>query len=263
MAVAIAMGIALRDAGLVAVVAWWVTVGAMVVDLVVPSTIGLTAMRMVAPVTIVAAVLAVALGAPAVPSIVALALALLATALVLSGEIGEAMVQGSAYGHEQRFPLRPPAALLLPMATSWVLWCATVLGSILLLRDHRWALGVVVTAVAGALTWLLAGRFNRLSNRWLVLVPAGVVVRDPLVLGETLMVQRHNLAGVQLALDDTRAADLTGPAAGNAVEVAVHEVVLAVFPSSAEHPTGRAIHVQSFLVSPTRPGRVLQWVNDR
>jgi hypothetical protein len=99
---------------------------------------------------------------------------------------------------------------------------------------------------------------QRLSNRWLVLVPAGVVVHDPLVLGETLMVQRNNLRSSSLALAGTEAADLTGPAAGVAIEVTVHEMVTAVFPASAEHPTGRAVHMSAFLVSPSRPGRALR-----
>jgi hypothetical protein len=36
-----------------------------------------------------------------------------------------------------------------------------------------------------------------------------------------------------------------------------------VFPSSKEHPTGRAIHMQSFLVSPTRPGRAIHAITGR
>jgi hypothetical protein len=93
--------------------------------------------------------------------------------------------------------------------------------------------------------------------RWLVLVPAGLVVHDPVVMGETLMVPKGNVAMVRLALADTQAADLTGPAAGVALDIAVHEMVLAVFAANRTQPKGKAIHVQSFLVAPTRPGRAL------
>jgi len=134
---------------------------------------------------------------------------------------------------------------------------------VLLLRHHSWVSGLVLAVVAAGLSWLLAKRFHRLSRRWLVVVPAGVVLHDHLVLGETLMVQRQNVAAAGLALADTQAADLTGPAAGNAVEITVRDTVLAVFPSSKEHPTGRAIHMQSFLVSPTRPGRAIQAITGR
>jgi hypothetical protein len=172
-------------------------------------------------------------------------------------------VQGAAYGQEQRFPLRIPAPVLLPMALAWLVWSAALLGAVLLLRHHTWVGGGLLAAVAAGLSWLLAKRFHRLSRRWLVVVPAGVVLHDHLVLGETLMVQRQNVAAVGLALDGTDAADLTGPAAGNAVEVVVRDAVLAVFPSTKEHPTGRAIHMHSFLVSPTRPGRAIRAITDR
>ena len=46
------------------------------------------------------------------------------------------------------------------------------------------AMGVAV--VVGAVLWRT---YHRFALRWLVLVPAGVVVHDPVVLGETLMVR--------------------------------------------------------------------------
>jgi hypothetical protein len=47
-----------------------------------------------------------------------------------------------------------------------------------------------------------------------------------------------------------------------ALDIAVRDMVLVVFPSTETEPTGRAIHVQSFLVAPTRPGRALQAMSD-
>ena len=264
-ALAVALGIAIsravHDHGtsrVLAPVVWWAVVAVVVVALVVPSATSLTAVRLLVPATVPAALAALVVGAPAGAGVVALALAMVATLVSLSGEAGEALVQGSAYGDERRFPLRVPAPMLLPVLLSWVLWCTATLGAVVLLGAQRWVVGVVVGVLAAGLTWLLWSRFHMLSRRWLVLVPAGVVVHDALLLGETLMVQRPNVALARLALADTEAADLTGPAAGHAVEVSVHEMVLAVFPSSRDHPTGRAIHVQSFLVGPSRPGRALQ-----
>jgi len=263
LALAVAMGLALRDAGSVVAVAWWATVAGAVIALVVPAPAGLTGLRLGSPVVCISAVIALALGAPSGWAIVALAVSFLGTAVAFSAETGEAMVQGAAYGQEQRFPLRVPAPVLLPMLLAWLVWAAAVVGGVLLLRHRSWAAGAAVVAVAAGLSWLLARRFHRLSRRWLVVVPAGVVLHDHLVLGETLMVQRQNVSAVGLALADTQAADLTGPAAGNAVEITVRETVLAVFPSSKEHPTGRAIHMQSFLVSPTRPGRAIHAITGR
>ena len=137
-------------------------------------------------------------------------------------------------------------------------WCTVTLGAAAAVWHHSWLVAAALAVVSGGLKLLVLSRMQRLSNRWLVVVPAGLVVHDPLVLGETLMVQRNNVRSVALALEDTEAADLTGPAAGTAIEVVLHEMVTAVFPSSAAHPTGRAVHMASFLVSPSRPGRALR-----
>jgi hypothetical protein len=72
------------------------------------------------------------------------------------------------------------------------------------------------------------------------------------------MVQRPEVARVGLAPADTEAADLSGPAAGHLIEVVLRDMTLAVFPASSEHPQGRAIHLQSYLVAPSRPGRALR-----
>lgn len=259
---AVSMALSLQTHHIVARTAWWVVAAGVLVALVARGAAALTAVRMVCPGTVAAAVISWVAHGDVLPSAVALGAALLSTALAFSAESGEAMVQGGAYGHEQRFPLRAPVPLLLPMAVSWVVWCAAVLGAVLAWCTSSPVWGIVISLLAAALSWLLSQRFHRMSRRWLVLVPAGVVLHDAHVLGETLMVQRSNVSSVRLALADTEAADLTGPAAGHAVEVTVREMVLAVLPASAEHPTGRALHVASFLVCPTRPGRALRAMAD-
>jgi hypothetical protein len=144
-----------------------------------------------------------------------------------------------------------------------VVWCDAVLGSIVVLVHRAWVPGALLAVLAAALTWWLGQRFHRLSCRWLVLVPAGVVVHDHLLMAETLMVQRSNVAAVHLALAESEAFDLTGPAGGHALDVVARETVQAVFPSSAKEPYGRAVHLQSFLVAPSRPGRALQAMAER
>ena len=154
--------------------------------------------------------------------------------------------------------MRVPAALLLPMAMSWIVWCAFALVGVLLLCARQWVAGTATTLAAALLTWLLSRRFHRLSQRWLVVVPAGVVLHDAVVLGETLMLQRSNVTLAQLAPADTQAADLTGPAAGHALEITVREMALAVLAATHAEPKGKALHVQSLLVAPSRPGRALR-----
>lgn len=259
-ALAIVMGFTVS--GSVALSAWFAVVGLSIVCLVAPSTWGLTVLRTVTPAVVPAAVLAWVQNGNAALGAASLAVAVLTALLTASGEVGEAMVQGTAYGNEHRFPLRPPAAMLLPMALSWLVWCATALGATALLVHGQWLVGVVLAVLAVAATWFLGQRFHRFAARWLVLLPGSVVLHDPVVMGETLMIQRGNVAGARLALADTEAADLTGPAAGHALEITVREMVLAVFAPTPDQPKGRAIHVQSFLVAPSRPGRALTAMAD-
>jgi hypothetical protein len=240
----------------------WLVVGGAVTALVVPSAISLTVLRMLAPLAVVGAVVAWSAGAGLPLGAFGTVATLLNALVVASGDVGEAYVQASAYGDERRFLLRPPLALVAPVAVTWLVWAAAVLAGPLLIGAARPVAGIPVTAVAVALTWLLLPRFHRLSRRWLVLVPAGLVVHDHVVLAETQLVQRHNLVGVHLALVDTGAADLTGPCAGHALEVTLREMATVVTTPARRGERGRALHVGAFLVAPTRPGRALQAAAD-
>jgi hypothetical protein len=196
-------------------------------------------------------------GASPTSGAVFLAGTLVGALMVGGADFGKRCVQTSAYGDEHRFPLRPPATFLPPMVVAGLLWAAAILAAPLLLATAQWAIGAVVAIVAAALTWLLLPRFNVLARRWLVFVPAGVVVHDQVVLGETLMVSRAELAGLGLALDGTEAADLTGPAGGHAVEIRLRSMVTTLLAPAKDSPRGKALHLQSFIVAPSRPGRVL------
>jgi hypothetical protein len=237
----------------------WVGWAAVALAIVVPSTIGLTIVRSVVPAAVVVAVMASLGGADATDAAVCLTSTLVMAALVCGAEFGQVFAQGSAYGHERRFVLRPPVAFMLPAVVSWCVLCALAISGPLLLAARSWWIGVPVTALAAAAGWFLGRRFHLLSRRWLVLVPAGIVIHDQLVLAETVMVPRATLTMVGLALADTQAADLTGPAAGHAVEMAMRDASITVVmaPSRAK-PNGTALHVRSVLVAPTRPGRLLR-----
>jgi hypothetical protein len=237
--------------------AW--AVGAMA--LIVPSVVALTTARVVVPAALAVAVATLVGGAPTA-AVMALAVpAGVASVLVLSADVGRAWVQASAYGDEQRFPLRPPLGYLAATTVTWLAWTAAVIAAAVAWSDRRWPLAAALTlvAVVGAVT--LPRRWHQLSQRWLVFVPAGLVVRDPVVLGETLMLPRRSVAGMVLA--EVRpdrplaAADLTGPTAGTGVEVSLHDAATVLFPPRPGLPKGRAVHVLSFVVAPSRPGAVL------
>jgi hypothetical protein len=94
-------------------------------------------------------------------------------------------------------------------------------------------------------------------------VPAGVVIHDHVVLAETVMFARRAIDSIGLALAGTEAADLTGPAAGHAVEVALREPETVVLAPTRVKPNGTALHVRAVLVAPSRPGRALAVVRER
>jgi hypothetical protein len=143
---------------------------------------------------------------------------------------------------------------------SWLIWVAALITAPLAWAARAWALATVATVVAAAACWLLPRRWHQLSRRWLVAVPAGLVVHDPVVLAETLMLPRPQVAAVRLAEHGpgaTSAADLTGPTPGLAVEVQLREPATAVLARRPGESRGRAVDVPGLLVSPTRPGAAL------
>ena len=235
----------------------WLVWGTGVVALVVPSALGLTAMRMMC--ALACGVAAVSWGSGASPTTGAsfVACALIFGLLAGGAEFGQRCVQASAYGDEHRFLLRPPAAFLPPMAIAGVVWAAAVIAAPLLLAAQQWISGGIVALIAVTLTWVLLPRFNALSQRWFVVVPAGVVLHDQVVLAETVMFTRADLMDVDLALADTAAADFTGPAAGHAIEISLGSMATVLLAPTKESPKGRALHVQSFIIAPSRPGAVL------
>ena len=64
---------------------------------------------------------------------------------------------------------------------------------------------------------------HRLSQRWFVFVPAGVVVVDQMALTDSLLVQRQRVDSIGPAPADTQANDLTVGAIGLALELRLTE----------------------------------------
>lgn len=254
----VAIAVALDGATATTTIVCWATWGAGAVAAVVLAPIGLTILRMIAPLAIVGGALGIAIGESQTGRTAAVIVTgVVATVIMFSAEIGRSFVEASAYGDEQRFPLRPPAPMMPPMVLAWMLWAAGLATATVLLDRRRWFAGVAVLVAAVVLTTLIGRRLHRLSLRWLVLVPAGLVIHDGVVLAETLMVPKANVAGVRLAAADTQAADLTGPAAGHAIEVSTGAMIDVVLAPTRTQPRGRALHAGAMLVAPTRPGQAL------
>jgi hypothetical protein len=236
----------------------WLAWGVGLVALLVPSTSGLTAVRAIAPAAPLVAVGAALGDAGGPAAVVAVSLALAAALLAFTAEVGKAFVQGSAYGDERRHLLRPPGTLVLgPLELLWVVMAVGVAAGPLLLAAGEWVVGAVVTVVGLPLAALLLRRFHRLTRRWLVLVPAGLVVHDSLALAENAMVRTGAVRAIVPATADTEAFDLTVRALGPALEVQLTTTATLVLPGTLHQRQGSSVHARAFLVSPTRPGQVL------
>jgi hypothetical protein len=252
-----------RAVQLTATIGLWLLWAVGLVASLVPSTVALTAVRVLAPASVAAAgwsALVVPDGADT-PEAVALGVTTLAAVVALSAPVGDRFVNGSSYGDERRMPLRPPGVLLLgPVELTWLAVVAGTVAGPLLLACRLWVPGAL-TLVAG---WIVAAAglrsLHSLAKRWLVFVPAGVVVVDSLALTDALLVQRQRVSSIGPATVDTTAHDLTASALGLALELrllAPETIVPAPNRLRGRGQTITPIEVTAVLVAPTRPGWVL------
>ena len=203
----------------VAAIELWALWAVGLVAALVPTTASLTVLRLLAPAPVLVA--AVALVAhPDLVGVLGVVMGAVVAVAVFRPGLGRVFCQGSAYGDEARYPLRPPGALVLgPLPLLWLFMAAAIAGGPLLLAARQWAPGVVVTLIAALALAVLPRRFHLLSRRFLVFVPAGLVVHDHLVLAETALFRWIEVRSVERALAGTTALDLTGGALGAALEV--------------------------------------------
>lgn len=231
---------------------------AVVLALAILSPTGLTLIRLVIPLSIpMAAALLIAAGEPTTtPALVLLAAGSVSTVLAMTAEIGGAAIQASAYGDEIRLGLRPPFGYLVAALVAWVLWAATVLATALLVASQRWVAAAVLAVamiILGVIGWI---RWHLLARRWLVLVPVGLVVHDPLMLTDTIMIRRSELAGLSLAAaDGDRRIDLSGPATGGRVVIETLAPMPVVPAPSRRGQRPAAIETTTVAIAPSRPGR--------
>lgn len=136
--------------------------------------------------------------ADALPAFAAVASTASAAGVAFAASTGARFVNGAAYGSERRFPLRAPTALLLgPVPVAGL--CAAVgpFAGPLLLADGRPAGGLALTAVGWPLAAASARSLYALSQRWAILVPAGIVLKDPLTLVDPVLFLRDKVAGLR------------------------------------------------------------------
>ncbi len=222
--------------------------------LLVPHTASLTAVRMLAPGALAAACWAAAHAGASAAAVVGLACTAAAAIGAMSPLLGARFIDATSYGHERRLALRAPAAVLVgALAPTWALTVGGMAAGPLLWAAGHWVLGPLLS-VAG---WLIAiagmRALHSLARRWLVYVPAGLVLHDRIALAEPTLFRRPVIASLGPALACSDARDLTLGAAGLVFELRLAEPV-AVTPARSG---GTAEKVSALLVAPVRPAAVL------
>jgi hypothetical protein len=181
----------------VAAVLLWLAWACGIVALFAPHPIGLTALRVLAPVALVCVVFSVA-STDGGRATLAMTSTVVAVAFALSAPVAQASVDALSYGDERRSPLHIPTPLLLgPVPVAIALVAAGVAGGPLLIAAGHVVVGIAVALIGVPVAAVVARSLHSLSRRWIILVPAGVVIVDPLTLIDPVLMRRHELAGLQ------------------------------------------------------------------
>ena len=267
----VALGPSLGDAlearsapvGLVAEALSWSGWAIGLVAVLVPRTVSLTTVRILSPLALATALGAAFAGGVAAGDLIGVATAAAIVIVAFTPQVGEAFVDGSSYGPERRLPLRPPAALLFgPVELAAAVVGAGAVVGPLLLAARQWPAGMILCVLGPIAAALAARALHGLSRRWLVLVPGGVVVHDPLTLGDPVLLPKESLVSVVPAPSDTDATDLTQRASGLAVEIRLAEPGEFVLLRPGRNE-GEIVTTAAVLVTPSRPAELIDEVDTR
>jgi hypothetical protein len=225
--------------------------------------VALVVLRVLSPVAPLAAVAAATERAPDALGWVGLAASVVAAALAMSADVGDAFVDGGSYGDERRFALRPPTLLVLgPIPLLWVCMVVPLGAGALLLAARSWVAGAAAVMLGAACTTYGLRALVRLVRRFAVLVPAGLTVVDDLALAEPTLFRRDRMARLGPAPSDTDALDLTAGATGLILQIDMATPVVLV-PAAGRGGIATPTETTSVLVAPSRPGRLLATAEGR
>ena len=232
-----------------AVIAWalWFVV---FVALLVPATVGLTIVFIAIPV--VAAIVGLT-NNTVDPAILIAGVAI--PFVIVWTPAGDYMINGSSYGSEKRFLLKPTVlmSILFPVLTTLSALFAGFLISTA--AQNQWVIAAILAIPTIAAVYVAARVIHQGFSRWLVFVPAGVVIHDPYLLKISAMTRKPNASHLTTARADTdgpETTDLTGGATGYRSHLVTRE------PIPLDFRNGENIESNSITFAPLRPGAVLR-----
>lgn len=238
----------------------WAAWALVVVALMIPGILSLVTIRVIAlgaPVACAAALM------DAENNPLGLGVSLAIAIIALSPQLGEISINAGAYGDERRFMLRAPGALFLgPIQIAWLFLVLGITTGPLLLSDGQWLLGGIAVVVGLAISVLLTRSFYLLCQRWIVFVPAGVVLKDHHAVLDPVLFRRSEIELLHPAPRDSDSLDLTSHSPGLALELRLNEKIpmMRVMPGRQPAQPGKAARL---LFTPTRPGAVLSTAKER
>lgn len=127
--------------------------------------------------------------------------ALVAAALAVSEPVATASTNADAYGTERRFALRVPPLLLAVAGLAAAVTLAGIATGPLLVAAHHTLAGIVATAAGWAVAFAALRSLHSLDRRFIVLVPAGLVVADAITLPDPVLLVRERVLRVHTADD--------------------------------------------------------------
>lgn len=173
-------------------------------------------------------------GGDTIRAVIGFVAGVVAAATIMTPQVGAYFLDGDSYGDERRYGLRCPGALVILLGPLWLLGVGLPATGLALLAAQRWALGapaLIVGGLAGAWLWAVT---SRLAKRFVVFVPAGLTLVDPLALADPVLFARNRMASIGPALARSESGeasqgtastrvDLSGGALGLAVELITDE----------------------------------------
>ena len=233
------------------------------VALLVPRSSSLTAVRVVVPGGLGASLALVAAGSGVDGfDVVMVTVASLAVAAALAPWVAAEWVNGSSYGSEQRLPLQTPVIIGSVIApATWLAVATGISAGPLLLASRQWVPGIVALAVGAPVATAGVRSLHQLARRWIVMVPTGMVVHDPLAMPEPQLFPRRSIRRLGPAEVGTEAVDLTVGASGLALELSVHEPVDLLVRGPGRGTSSRT--ATAVLITPSRARQVLEAAAER
>jgi hypothetical protein len=233
------------------------------VALMILHPVTLTVIRTLAP-AIAGVALAASLAGEVDP--LSLAVGFAVGVVAFAPSIGEAYVDAPSYGTERRLPLRPPVPLLvLPVPLAWLMVAAGLSVGPILLAAELWVAGGIAAAAGLVLAFIGIRALHGLARRWIVFVPAGIVLHDHLSTLDPFLCRQKaiNRLGALRAgdsLEGEGTLDATQRASGIVLEARLDEPVQVI--PSRPHDI-EVLTVDRVLFCPTRPGRMLEEAEQR